>query len=152
MSDQNKSVLTTDKPHRPVGRSMGRGFMCRCPSCGTGGIFKSYLKVADNCDTCDEELFHQRADDAPPYLTIMLVGHIIIPAMLVVEKMYQPELWIHSVIWLPLTLILSLIFLPLLKGGVVGLQWAVRMHGFDTTKKLDNVEASPASQLAEHPA
>lgn len=131
---------------------MGRGFMCRCPNCGTGSIFKSYLKVADNCDTCGEELFHQRADDAPPYLTIMLVGHIIIPAMLVVEKMYKPELWIHGVIWLPLTLILSLAFLPLLKGGVVGLQWAVRMHGFDTTKKLNNVETPQSSQLAERPA
>ncbi|MBV1934006.1 MAG: DUF983 domain-containing protein, partial [Parvibaculaceae bacterium] len=72
--------------------------------------------------------------------------------MLVVEKMYQPELWIHSAIWLPLTLILSLVFLPLLKGSVVGLQWAVRMHGFDTTKKLDAVETSPTSQLAEGPA
>ncbi|MFT6491078.1 MAG: hypothetical protein ACJAXQ_001866 [Parvibaculaceae bacterium] len=126
--------------------------MCRCPNCGTGNIFKSYLKVVDHCDTCGEELLHQRADDAPPYLTIMLVGHIIIPAMLVVEKMYQPELWVHSVIWLPLTLILSLIFLPLLKGSVVGLQWAVRMHGFDITKKLDNVEVMDAPQLTERPA
>ena len=60
----------------------------------------------------------------------MAVGHIIVPAMFIVEKLWKPAIWIHMVVWLPLTLILSLALLPMIKGAVVALQWALRMHGF----------------------
>jgi hypothetical protein len=80
---------------------------------------------------CGEALYHQRADDAPPYVVIFIVGHIIIGLLLGVEKAYQPELWVHMVLWLPLTAIMSLALLPPVKGALVGLQWAIKMHGFD---------------------
>ncbi len=73
---------------------------------------------------------HHRADDAPPYFTIIIVGHIIVPLLMTVELLYGPPLWVHLSIWLPLTIILSLLILPRVKGGIVGLQWAHRMHGF----------------------
>jgi uncharacterized protein (DUF983 family) len=107
-----------------------RGFRKRCPSCGTGHIFASYSRVAQSCPHCGEALHHQQADDAPPYFTIFIVGHVVIPAMLLVEKIWKPDLWIHFATWLPLTLILTLWLLPKTKGATVGLQWAFRMHGF----------------------
>jgi uncharacterized protein (DUF983 family) len=107
-----------------------RGFRKVCPSCGKGRIFSSYLGIAPTCPHCKEHLHHQRADDAPPYFTIFIVGHIIVPLMLAVEKLWKPELWIHFAIWLPLTVILTLWFLPRTKGATVGIQWALRMHGF----------------------
>ena len=90
-----------------------------------------YLKVAPNCPSCGEDLSQHRADDAPPYLTIVVVGHIIVPLILFVETRWPLPTMVHMAIWLPLTLILSLTFLPPMKGAVVGLQWALRMHGFD---------------------
>ena len=54
----------------------------RCPHCGKGHLFRAYLKVADNCDVCGEELFHHRADDLPPYISILIVGHLIVGLML----------------------------------------------------------------------
>ena len=107
-----------------------RGFSRLCPACGKGRIFPSYLGVAATCPHCGEALHHQRADDAPPYFTIMIVGHIVVPLLLVAEKFWRPELWIHFVIWLPLTLFLTLWLLPRTKGATVGVQWAFRMHGF----------------------
>jgi uncharacterized protein (DUF983 family) len=112
-----------------------RGFRKRCPSCGQVPLFSSYLGIIQSCSACGENLHHHRADDAPPYFTIMIVGHIIIPLLLVVEKLVQPELWVHFVIWLPLTCILTLWFLPRTKGATVGLQWAFRMHGFAASDK-----------------
>jgi len=109
---------------------MSRGLLLHCPSCGEGSVFRKFLKVADNCSACGEEFHHHRADDAPPYFTIFIVGHIIVPMMLWVEMAYRPDLWIHATIWVPLTLALSLAILPVVKGAVVGLQWALRMHGF----------------------
>jgi uncharacterized protein (DUF983 family) len=107
-----------------------RGFRKLCPACGKAHIFSSYLGISETCHHCNEPLYHQRADDAPPYFTIFAVGHIIIPSMLFVEKIWKPDLWIHFAIWLPLTLILTLWLLPKTKGATVGLQWALGMHGF----------------------
>jgi uncharacterized protein (DUF983 family) len=107
-----------------------RGIMCRCPACGRGHLFKSYIKVVVTCDKCGEDLHHQRADDAPPYFTIFLVGHIVIPGLWLVEKVWKPDLWMQAAFWLPATLFLTLALLQPVKGAVVGLQWALRMHGF----------------------
>lgn len=116
--------------HRPLLRSMGRGALCRCPACGTGRLFRAYLKVADRCEACGEELHHQRADDAPPYFVMFIVGHVVIAACLAVEIRWHPAFWIHFALWLPLTVVMTLGLLPVVKGAIVALQWANRMHGF----------------------
>lgn len=118
---------------RPWLAASARGFRLRCPDCGTGALMQSYGVVVRHCAGCGTELHHHRADDAPPYFTIMIVGHTIIPLLVLAEKLWHPELWIHFVIWLPLTFALTLWLLPRVKGSVVGLQWAMRMHGFSAT-------------------
>ena len=116
---------------RPLGQAIKRGLLGRCPNCGEGRLFGRYLKVVDACAACGEDYTAQRADDLPPYITIVIVGHIVIPLVLWVEKAYHPEVWIQMTAWLPLTLLLTLLMLQPVKGGVVGLQWANYMHGFD---------------------
>ncbi|MEZ5827615.1 MAG: DUF983 domain-containing protein [Hyphomicrobiales bacterium] len=120
---------------RPILQSMLRGARQKCPACGVGAMFRRYLKVSDNCPRCGEALHHQRADDAPPYFTIVLVGHVVVALVLSVEMAYHPPMWLHAALWLPLTVILALIALPLIKGALVALQWALLMHGFDPDAK-----------------
>jgi uncharacterized protein (DUF983 family) len=98
-------------------------------------LYRSYLKVVDQCPNCGEALHHHRADDAPPYFTIVIVGHIVVGLVLAVEVAFRPPLWVHAALWLPLTVILALSILPLVKGALVGLQWALLMHGFDPDAK-----------------
>jgi uncharacterized protein (DUF983 family) len=114
---------------------MGRGFKMKCPHCGTGHLFSRFLKIADHCPACREEFHHHRADDFPAYLVIAVVGHIIVPAILAVEVAYAPPTWLHLVIWLPLTVIISLGLLQPTKGAIVGLQWQAGMHGFAAAKQ-----------------
>ncbi len=116
---------------RDLGTAIKRGILCKCPNCGRGKLFHKFLKVADQCEICSEELRHQRADDAPAYLVILIVGHIVVPLALMVEKLYHPPHWLAFSIWIPLTLVLSLGLLQPIKGAIVGWQWAQRMHGFD---------------------
>lgn len=120
-------------------RSIFTGFRGKCPACGRGNLFASYLKVVDKCEVCGEELYHHRADDAPPYFTIFVVGHVIVGGVLLSEKLFAPEVWVHLSIWIPLTIILSLWLLPIFKGGLICLQWALKMHGFgpDNNPNLD---------------
>ncbi len=108
-----------------------RGFLRKCPSCGKGDLYYAFLKISDSCPNCGEELHHHRADDAPPYFTIFIVGHILLPGIIVVEKFWRPEIWVHLSIWFPLTILLTLWLLPRVKGAVLGLQWALCMHGFE---------------------
>ena len=124
---------------RSVLLSLLRGARLSCPACGKGAMFRRYLKVADSCPACGEALHHHRADDAPPYFTIVIVGHVVVGLMLAVEMAYRPPLWLHAAIWLPLTLLLALLLLPPIKGALVGLQWALLMHGFDPDAKDDVV-------------
>lgn len=115
---------------RPMGPAIRRGFMRRCPNCGQGHLFTGYLKVVDSCPVCRETLSHHRADDGPAYLTILVVGHIMAPLILYVFTAFRPDPLVMATIFTVGCVALSLFLLPRLKGVVVAIQWAKRMHGF----------------------
>jgi len=112
-----------------TGLGLKRGFRLRCPACGEGLLFARYLKLHPTCSHCGLRLDEFRADDAPPYFTILIVGHIIVPGMLLLEQIKHPPSWVHVVLWVPLTLALTLLLLPRIKGAVIGFQWAQRIRG-----------------------
>ena len=111
------------------------GMRGRCPACGKGRLFRAFVKVADRCTECGEDFHHHRADDFPAYLTIFLVGHLIIPIAMYVEIAYQPSYWLHAAIWAPLVIVLSVGLLQPIKGTIVALQWLMGMHGFAAAKQ-----------------
>jgi len=116
---------------RDVWSALKRGFRGRCPRCGEGKLFRAFLKVDNNCSVCGLDFTPHRADDLPAYLVIIIVGHIMVPLALLIETNYSPPVALQLEIYLPLTLIASLVLLQPVKGAVVGMQWALRMHGFD---------------------
>lgn len=126
MTDQI-ACTGTDRPTWPA---LLAGFRGRCPCCGEGRLLHSYLKVNDRCETCGEEYLHHRADDGPAYLTILFVGHLMAPLLLVVFETWRPSPLVLFGIFALGCLALSLYLLPRLKGAVVAYQWARRMHGF----------------------
>ncbi|SFV32375.1 Uncharacterized conserved protein, DUF983 family [Devosia crocina] len=119
---------------RSVGQAMWRGALCRCPHCGQGKIFRAYLKVADQCDVCGEEFSHHRADDFPPYIAIMIVGHLLVGVMMHMDMVWHVNPMTYLLSMIPLAIILPLMMLPSIKGAIVGLQWATRMYGFGGQK------------------
>ena len=116
---------------RDVWTALKRGLRGRCPRCGEGKLFRAFLKVDDHCSVCQLDFTPHRADDLPAYLVIVIVGHIVVPTILWIETDYSPSVPLQLSIYLPLTLILSLVLLQPVKGAVVAIQWALRMHGFD---------------------
>jgi uncharacterized protein (DUF983 family) len=114
--------------------ALGRGLRGRCPCCGQGRMFRAFLKVADKCDVCGEELFHHRADDFPPYLVMVVVGHIVVGMIWFVETNYTVSYWVEMAFFLPFTFLLALALLQPMKGLVVALQWSLGMHGFEDSK------------------
>ena len=116
---------------RNVWTALKRGFGRRCPRCGEGKLFRAFLKVDDHCSACGLDFTPHRADDLPAYLVIIIVGHLVVPLALLIETNYSPPVALQLSIYLPLTLFASLVLLQPVKGAVVGVQWALRMHGFD---------------------
>ncbi|WP_283813289.1 DUF983 domain-containing protein [Bradyrhizobium sp. Leo121] len=127
-----------------------RGFTMRCPNCGKGHLFRRFLKVVDHCEVCGEDYTPQRADDFPAYLVIVVVGHVVVPALLAVEMAYAPPAWLQLAIWLPFTLFASLALLQPTKGAIVGLQWQTGMHDFAQSKNRKSAGSANSRSLRNH--
>ncbi|MBT2131645.1 DUF983 domain-containing protein [Aliiroseovarius lamellibrachiae] len=106
------------------------GLRLKCPNCGKGALLHSYLKVNDTCANCGQEFHHQRADDGPAYLTIVIVGHILGFAMHFLYSNFKPEPLTFALSLSAVAVVSSLLLLPRMKGLMVAYQWAKRMHGF----------------------
>ena len=125
-------------------KAVSRGFAMKCPNCGKGHLFRRFLKVTDACEVCGEDFMAQRADDFPAYLVILIVGHLLVPLALFIETEYAPPYALQLAVWLPLALVLSLALLQPVKGAIVGVQWALRMHGFGT---MPDADAMPGKEV-----
>jgi uncharacterized protein (DUF983 family) len=113
-------VLTNQIPMKLAAR---RALLGRCPCCGEGKLFRAYLKQVENCSVCGESFGQIRADDAAPWLTIILVGHIFIPLMLVIVAMSTIPSWASAVLWSVLFAGLSLAILPRAKALFIAILW-----------------------------
>ena len=104
---------------------MKRGASQHCPNCGKGRLFRKYLKV-QACGVCGNDNTRYPADDAPPYFTILIVGHLVIGPLLFFPFIWQaPTALVLSTV-MPALLALTLLLLPVVKGAVVGAHWSLR--------------------------
>jgi uncharacterized protein (DUF983 family) len=111
--------------------AMRRGFGRHCPKCGKGKLFQGYLTPLTACDSCGEGTGRIYTADIAPYFTILIVGHIVIPSLLLTEQFAHPNLWLQAALWPALTLVLTLWFLPRVKGCIMGLMWALGLRGHE---------------------
>ena len=114
--------------------AIGRGLLARCPACGKTHLFNGFLRVVAACSNCGAPLGLARADDAPPYFTILVTGHVVVPLMFIVDRMNEPPIWLMSAIFLPLTLFMALGLLRPIKGGTVGLMLNLNMLKSDSNE------------------
>jgi uncharacterized protein (DUF983 family) len=117
-----------------------RGIRGCCPACGEGKLFWRYLKVEPHCPACDHDLTGYRADDGPAYITILLAGHFLVAPLL-----FFPVIWqAPAVVVVPATLIplavATLLLLPRVKGGFIGLLYALGVK--DSDARLHTADAA----------
>lgn len=106
------------------------GLKGQCPACGEAPLFARFLKPVAHCPACGQSWAHQRADDLPAYLVILILGHILVPIVVAVNLRYDMPMWIQMTLWPGLALVIALLMIQPAKGAVIALQWARRMHGF----------------------
>jgi uncharacterized protein (DUF983 family) len=120
---------TPKAERRPVWRAMLRGLLRRCPRCGRGAYRNGYLTIVAACPVCGEQLGHIRADDGPAYFTVLIVGHMVVPAALWVEQTWAPPMVPFMAAGLVATALLTWVLLPSVKGAVLGLMWVLGLKG-----------------------
>ena len=110
---------------------------------GNGAVEATRRGFFGRCPACSAELHHHhRADDLPPYLVILIVAHLVGWGILTAETRFEgTPLWLHLALWPALTVILCLALLQPVKGAVVGLQYGLRMHGFDAARRKHDILA-----------
>ncbi|MDB5460508.1 MAG: zinc-finger protein [Caulobacteraceae bacterium] len=119
------TLTHTDPIKRSMALGMKRGMKMRCPNCGEGKLYRKYLKVQD-CPVCGNENSLYPADDAPPYFTILIVGHLVVAPLLFFPFIWRSPTWLVLGTTLPALLALTMLFLPVVKGAVVGAHWALK--------------------------
>lgn len=104
------------------------GLLCRCPRCGKGKLFQGYLKVAPACSACGLDLKFADSGDGPAIFVIFLVAPLIIVLALIVSAVFNPPPYVHLMLWIPATIIFSLLLLPPFKGVLIALQYRHDAH------------------------
>lgn len=106
------------------------GLHCRCPACGDGALFRRFLDVRDRCAACNADFSGQDSGDGPIPFVIFLVGAVVVGLALFVEVRYQPAVWVHLMLWLPLTVFLVLGLMRPAKALMIALQYKHRHQDF----------------------
>ncbi|HET7850772.1 MAG TPA: DUF983 domain-containing protein [Pseudolabrys sp.] len=102
---------------------IGKGLRCRCPRCGMGPLFSGFLTLRPSCKVCGLDYGFADAGDGPAIFVIFLSGFLVVFAALITEAMFQPPLWVHAVLWLPLIVIVTALPLRAMKGLLIALQF-----------------------------
>lgn len=119
MTDDRKPDSAIWAPVDPV----KAGLSGRCPRCGEGRLFRGFLAVGDRCGNCGLDCSFADAGDGPAVFVILIIGFVVVGLALWMEVSLNPPLWLHFMLWIPLTLVLSLVALRLIKGLLIVLQY-----------------------------
>ena len=115
---------------RSTGSAIMRGITGKCPRCGGTHLFAGGLTPVERCRMCGQNWTLHAADDFPPYIAILLTGHLMAPVIIVLGKMESLPEWAMMLIVLTLAASLIAAILRPAKGGVIALQWWLGMQGF----------------------
>lgn len=94
-----------------------------CPRCGQGKLFDGFISLKPKCSACGLDYGFADSGDGPAVLVILVAGFILLGAALYVEFTFSPPVWVHIVLWLPLSLAVCLGLLRWMKGVLVALQY-----------------------------
>ena len=95
----------------------------KCPRCGTGRLFNGYLNTAKGCSNCGLDYSFADAGDGPAVFVILIIGFIVTGLALYAEVNFNPPLWVHFLLWIPMVIVLSLVLLRWMKGLLIALQY-----------------------------
>lgn len=132
----------SDRTTRTTAAILSLGLRGRCPNCGRGSLFKGLLDITERCGVCGLSFGGHDAGDAPAVGGIFILGFVVVGLAWGFENYFSPPLWLHAVIWIPLTLVGAVALLRPLKGMTVAMQYKFR--ALDIEEAGDEEQPPPA--------
>ncbi|MCB9993290.1 MAG: DUF983 domain-containing protein [Hyphomicrobiaceae bacterium] len=109
--------------HTEAPNPFATGFAGRCPRCGEGHLFAGFLKTSSRCESCGLDLAFADSGDGPAIFIMFIVGFVVVSLALIVNVLFNPPMWVHLLLWIPVTIGLSLALLRPFKGIMIALQY-----------------------------
>lgn len=122
--------MTPHDNERDLRSALARGTKGHCPACGEAALFGRFLKPVGHCPACGQNWTLHAADDMPAYLVVLIVGHLLVPFVVLANRDFDISMVLQMALWPGLALVLALLLIQPAKGAVIAFQWARRMHGF----------------------
>jgi len=114
--------------------SVQTGLRCACPRCGQGKLFTGLLKIRDRCEVCDFDFGRLNADDGPAFFIIVLYSAIILPLAAWFQFAFEPPIWVHLVVWLPIIVVGAILLMRPFKAWLVAQQYKHNVDDADETR------------------
>jgi len=94
-----------------------------CPQCGSKSLFATLGQFADRCPNCKLDFSAFNVGDGPAALLTMFIGALIIVLALLVDSAFRPPFWVHVVIWIPVTVALTIMTLRIAKAALLAAEY-----------------------------
>lgn len=121
MSDPAPEGPTAADPVEPS--IVQAGLRGLCPRCGAPTIFAGMLRFADRCSACGLEIAKFNVGDGPAAFLTLILGTIVVIMAITLELTLHPPLWLHMLIWIPVTLAGVIGSLRLAKGALLAAEF-----------------------------
>jgi uncharacterized protein (DUF983 family) len=139
-SDRSRAVPLPETYWQAAVRAGAHG---KCPRCGEARLFRQWLKPVDRCPACGQDWSLQRADDFPPYVAIILTGHLMAPLLILLVRDFRLSVPALFAIIVPLAIATMLGILQPAKGAIIALQWWLGLVGFAKERPLAQETEQP---------
>jgi uncharacterized protein (DUF983 family) len=113
---------------------LAAALFCRCPRCGQGKVLQGWLAVAPRCNRCGLDLRGEDVGDGPAALVILVLGAIVVAGAVLLEVKAEPPIWVHLLVWIPVTLAGTVFLLRALKAWLIAQQYRHHLLEQDRTK------------------
>lgn len=118
-----KKAKTVSSSAYPPHSILSTGLAGKCPRCAQGALFQSFMKPVARCGSCGLDMSFAEEGDGPAVFAIFILGFIMVGMALYVEYTFRPAFWVHILLWVPTTTILSTMALKLIKGVMIAAQY-----------------------------
>ena len=115
---------------QPAPSPFSTGLRCRCPACGKGRLYNGLLTVAPKCEACGLDLSAHDSGDGPAVFVVFILGAVVVAGAFALEMTFEPPLWVHAVIWLPVICVLAIVLLRPAKAILVALHYKHLRHEY----------------------
>lgn len=90
-----------------------------CPRCGAPTLFAGWLRFAERCSACGLDFSRFNVGDGPAAFLTLILGTVVVALAIWLELAVGPPLWVHMLLWIPLTAIGVIGSLRIAKGALM---------------------------------